>query len=207
MNTKIKELTENIYKEGVARAKNEGDQMLDKAHKEAEKTIADANEKAEAMLAEAKNESERIYDSLKKELELVSKQIIEITKQQVNNLVTAKLSEKFASQVTDDPGFLKDMIFEITRDWTGDNHQNKHLEILVPESMIDKLEPLYKTSASKILSSGLVFKPVAGMEKGFQVVNSSEGYKLSFTDKDFTTFFASLIKPKVREFLFNSENQ
>jgi hypothetical protein len=47
---------------------------------------------------------------------------------------------------------------------------------------------------------------VPHLKQGFQIVNDKEGFKISFTDEDFEIFFASLMKPKIREYLFNSEN-
>ena len=99
---------------------------------------------------------------------------------------------------------IHDMMLEITRTWVNPNGNGSANEALVPENLIGELEPLYKASAAKILNSGLVIKPVRGMEKGFQLLNNHEGYKVSFTEDDFQTFFESLIKPKVKELLFNS---
>ena len=98
MNSKIKELTENIYNEGVAKARAEADKILADANAQAEKTIAEANLKAEAMLSGAKSESDKIYASLKAELQVISEQVIEITRQKVNSLVTAPAAQKLAKK-------------------------------------------------------------------------------------------------------------
>jgi V/A-type H+-transporting ATPase subunit E len=206
MNTKIKELTENIYNEGVAKAREEADLILKEANKKAEETVAEANAKAEATLSKAKSESEKIYASLKEDLQQTKIQVMEITKQTINNLVTAKTSKVIAGQLSDDPKFIKDLVLEITRNWSKNNGHDHQLETLVPESMISKLEPLFKTAASEEMNSKLTFKPVPQLKQGFQIVNDKEGFKISFTDEDFEIFFASLMKPKIREYLFNSEN-
>ncbi len=204
MNTKIKELTENIYKEGIEKAKNEGDLLVEEARKEAEKMLSDARQKAELMVSEAKAESEKIYAAMQDELESISTQMLEITRQEVSNVVSAELGKELAAHATADPKVIHDMMLEITRTWVNPNGNGSANEALVPENLIGELEPLYKASAAKILNSGLVIKPVRGMEKGFQLLNNHEGYKVSFTEDDFQTFFESLIKPKVKELLFNS---
>ncbi|MCW0483475.1 hypothetical protein [Gaoshiqia sediminis] len=205
MNTKIKELTENIYNEGVAKARAEADKILAEARAEAEKTTTEANEKATAMLSEAKSESEKIYTSLKAELQAISDQVIEITKQNVTNLVTAHSSAKIAKEITSDPKFIKDLVLEIARTWSEADGQEHHLDILVPETMYSKLEPLFKAAASEVMGAKLVIKPVAELKQGFQLVKDSDSFKISFTDEEFKTFFMSLMKPKVKDFLFNTE--
>lgn len=203
MNTKIKELTENIYREGIEKAQAEGEQILQTARNEAEQIISDANEKAERLIAESRVEADLIFNSVKKELNQVAEQVIEVTGQKLVNMVSFELAAGFADELTRDPDFLKEMIFELTREWNSDHHQNKHPEILVSEKMIQKLEPLYKLSAGKVLSSGIIFKPVPELEQGFQIVNTTEGFKISFTSKDFHQFFFSLIKPRIRDLILN----
>ncbi len=205
MNSKIKELTENIYNEGVAKARAEADKILADANAQAEKTIAEANLKAEAMLSGAKSESDKIYASLKAELQVISEQVIEITRQKVNSLVTAHASQKMAKEITSDPEFIKDLVLEVARTWSQADGQEHQLDVLVPEEMIAKLEPLFQAAASEVMASQLVVKPVAGMKTGFQLVKDSDSFKISFTEEDFTAFFVSLMKPKVRSFLFNTE--
>ncbi len=206
MNTKIKELTENIYNEGVAKARKEADVILAQARAEAEKTVADAREKARMMLEEAQTEAQQMNAALKAELQSVSEQVIEITRQKVNHLVTAKTSKTIARQLTGDPVFVKDMVLEIARNWGPGNGQETRVEALVPEEMLDKLDPLFKAVASEVAASNLVIKPVPQLKQGFQLVNEADGYKISFTEEDFKTFFASLMRPKIREFLFNSQS-
>ena len=57
MNTKIQELTDIIYNEGVAKGQAEADQILAQAKEQAQKLIADARKEADALLASAKKES------------------------------------------------------------------------------------------------------------------------------------------------------
>ncbi|WP_372775772.1 hypothetical protein [Mangrovibacterium sp.] len=205
MNTKIKELTENIYNEGVAKARTEADKILADARAEAEKTITEANQKAEAMLSEAKSESESMYSSIKTELQAISEQVIEITKQNVTNLVTAQSSLKIAKEITGDPKLIKDLVLEVARTWSQEDGQEHDLDILVPQTMYPKLEPLFKAAASEVMGAKLTIKPVAGLKQGFQIVKDSDSFKISFTDEEFTTFFTSLMKVKVRDFLFNTK--
>ena len=131
---------------------------------------------------------------------------MELTKQAVNNLITAKTSKAVAGQLSNDPVFIKDLVLEITRNWSKNNGHDHQLATLVPEEMLSKLEPLFKSAASDAMGSKLIVKPVANLKQGFQVVNEKDGFKISFTDEDFELFFASLMKPKIREYLFNSEN-
>ena len=51
MNTKIQELTDIIYNEGVAKGQAEADQILAQAKEQAQKIIQDAQKEADAVLS------------------------------------------------------------------------------------------------------------------------------------------------------------
>ncbi len=205
MNTKIKELTENIYKDGVEKAQKDGEQILEQAKQEADKIIADAKEKADTLVTGAKSESEKMYRSMKTELKAVSQQVMEITRQNITNLLASNLSDNFTEGITGDFNLMKKMILELSRKW-GNGNSNNNVEVLIPESQKAAAEQLYKETAIDKLS-GIKIKPVKGLKKGFQIINNGEGFKVSFTEEDFQTFFFSLVKPHMKEFLFNEENK
>lgn len=206
MNNKIKELTENIYNEGVTKAREEAGQILAEAGRKAERIIADSEEQAKAILNEAQLESGKIDASLRAELKAISEQVMEITRQELKNLVSAKTSQALARQLTGDEAFLKDLMLEIARGWHVNGQNGNHLEMLVPESSAARIEALVKAKASEVLASGVKIRPVPGMKDGFHVVNEDEGFRISFTDEDFQTFFTALMKPKIKEFLFSQES-
>ena len=79
---------------------------------EAEGILAGASQKAEAIIADAKSESAKIYNSMQDELDAVSKQMIEITKQQISNVVTTRLSKELAAHATADPQLLHEMMLK-----------------------------------------------------------------------------------------------
>ncbi len=205
MNNKIKELTETIYNEGVTKAREEADKILVEAGKKAEKIVAASEEQAKTILTEAQEETERINNSLRAELQAVSEQVVEITRQELKNMVSAKASEALAKQLTSDHDFLKDLMLEIARGWRANGGNGNHLEMLVPETSAAQIESLLKAKVSDVLASGLKIKPVSGLKDGFSIVDKEDGFKVSFTDEDFQTFFTALMKPKIREFLFSQE--
>lgn len=204
MNNKIKELTETIYTEGITKAREQAGKILTEAEKKAEKIVAESEQKARTIVAQAQEESEKIDQSLRAELQAVSEQVVEITRQELKNMVSAKASEALAKQLTRDDGFLRDLMLEIARGLHTANGKGNHFDLLVPKGSETKIESLLKSKASEILASGIKIKPVAGMKEGFSVVNEGEGFKISFTQDDFQTFFTALMKPKIKEFLFSS---
>ena len=204
MNTKIKELTENIYNDGVAKAREEAERILKEANEKAEKITSDAQAKADKIISEAKSESDKINASLKSDLQSTKTQIIEIAKQEVSNLITAETAKVMAGKVADNEKFLKEMILEILKNWNPDNGPVEEVEALLSEKMAGKMDKLIQSEAQEIMGSKLTIRPVAAVKNGFQIVNNKVGFKISFTDEDFEIFFASMMKPKIREYLFNS---
>lgn len=190
MNTKIKELTENIYNDGVAKAREEADRILKEASQKAEKITSEAQAKADAIVSEAKSESEKINASLKSDLQSTKIQVVEIAKQEVSNLITAQTSTVVADKITDNTKLLSDMVLGILKNWNPDSGSVGKVEALVPQKMAGKLKKMIQDEASTVLGTKLVVKPVSSVKKGFQIVNDEVGFKISFTDEDFEIFFA-----------------
>ena len=49
MQNKLQELTDQLYNEGLAKGREEGERLLEEARAEASRTVADANRKAEEL--------------------------------------------------------------------------------------------------------------------------------------------------------------
>lgn len=208
MTSKIQELTEKIYQEGVEKAQNQANILLKEAKEKADGLINDAQQKADNIILEAERKSQEIYRSLKEELQSISIQVIAITKQKITDSIVTDASKKITKELLDDKNFLKTLVLELVNKWDMGNGPIDDLSLILSEEQLGELDGVFKSGALQILQNKkqILFDP--SIKNGFQIISNSEGFKVSFSDEDLESFFKKFMKPIIREYLFTTtENE
>jgi len=91
MDTKIQELTEKIYKEGVEKGQEEANRIITEAKEQEETIIREAESKAKQIVGEAEKQAEELKRHTQAELRLFASQAIEALKSEVANLITGQI--------------------------------------------------------------------------------------------------------------------
>ncbi len=196
MDSKIQELTQKIYNEGVQ-----------KGNAEAEKIIAEATAKRDALLQEAKTQAENIVrDAEKKavatqqntqsELKLYADQMIESLKSSVTDMLTGEIAGSNVKAAMSNPAFMQEMILALVRSWNPD----KGLEIQTPEA--DKLQAYFTENAKDLLDKGVTIKSVGGLPTTFQIAPKDGSYKMIFGEAEFIELFKGFLRPQLAKALF-----
>jgi V/A-type H+-transporting ATPase subunit E len=196
MNDKIKELTDNIFKEGIEKARNEAQIILETAHNEAVSITTDAEQKAAALLQSAREEHVRLQESLRTEIKATTEQAIVVARQEIINAVAEKAAALTASEVVTDNVLLGNILLEVLRNWLHDGY-NRQVELAVSPSLEPQLDAVLKSQIISALNGTVTVKPVPAMKAGFEV-RSDNGCRISFSDDDLTAFFVALMKPKLK---------
>jgi V/A-type H+-transporting ATPase subunit E len=204
MTSKIQELTEKIYQEGVDKAQNQANILLKEAEEKAAGLINDAQKIADNIIQEAEKKSQEIYSSLKEELQSISRQAIAITKQNITDSIVTDSSKIITKVLFDDKHFLKALILELVNKWDMANGSVDDLSLILSEEQLGKLDGIFKSTALQTLQNKnqILFDP--SIKNGFQIISNSEGFKVSFSDEDLENFFKIFMKPRIQEYLFTS---
>lgn len=208
MTSKIQELTEKIYQEGVDKAQNQANILLKEAEDKAAGLINDAQQKADNIILEAEKKSQEIHQGIKEELQSISKQVIAITKQKITDSVVIDASQTISKELLHDKDFLKTLILELVGKWKMGDGSVDDISLILSEEQLGKLDGIYKSGALQVLQSKkqILFDP--SIKNGFEIISNSEGFKVSFSDEDLENFFKIFMKPRIREYLFTSpENE
>ncbi|HPO49412.1 MAG TPA: V-type ATP synthase subunit E [Spirochaetota bacterium] len=201
MDDKLKELTNKIYREGVEKAKSDGQEIVDKAKNEASAILAAARKEAESIVNGAQKEAEQLRTKTVSELKMASGQSIETLKQEIVNLLSNSIVKDGVKKSVEDVEFVKSLIKEITTNWDNGG-KSLDLSLMVPEKFKKDFDDFVKGKTSDILSKGVEIKFEERMDGGFKIGPKDSSFVLSFTDKDFMQFFQSFLKPKTKEILF-----
>jgi V/A-type H+/Na+-transporting ATPase subunit E len=199
MDQKLKELTEKLYQEGVAKGNEKAEKILEEANQKSRGIIAEAENKAQQLIAEAEKKAAELDKNTKSELQLASKQMISSLQQEVVNLINGQIIGGSVSKAIDDQQFIQQLILEAVTNWAP----KQDLLVVVPAEKQKDVEALFAAKAKNMLNNGVEIKSVGNIKSGFQVGPADGSYKVSFTSEDFIEFFKAFIRPKVVELLFD----
>ena len=196
MNTKIQELTDIIYNEGVAKGQAEADQILAQAKEQAQKLITDARKEADALVAAAKKESADNAENVRKELKLYAAQAVEALKSEIATVVTDKIVQDAVKGFTSDQKAFNEFILKIAQEW------GKNQQIEIKSADAEALKKYFNANAKDLLDKGVKITQVNGRAAEFSIQPADGSYKVNFGTEEFENWFKSILRPQLVETLF-----
>lgn len=196
MNTKLQELTDKIYFEGVEKGNTEAQAIIDKAETQAADIIAKAKVEAAQIVATAESKSAELSKNTKSELKLFAQQSVNALKTEVVDLICGSIVSESVKAATADKAFMQKTILALVQEWGKD-------QALVIETKDAKaLTDYFMTNAKDLLNNGLKIKEANGIKADFSIAPEKEGYKITFGDDEFIAYFKEFLRPKLVEMLF-----
>lgn len=196
MNTKIQELTDIIYNEGVAKGQAQADEILAQAKEQAQKIVADAQKQADSLLAAAKKESADNAENVQKELKLYAAQAVEALKSEIATVVTDKIVQDAVKGFTADQKAFNEFMLKIAQEWG----KNQQIEIKAQDA--EALKKYFTANAKDLLDKGVKITQVNGQAAEFSIQPSDGSYKVNFGTEEFMNWFKSILRPQLVETLF-----
>ena len=197
---KLQELTQKLYDEGLAKGKQEGEALLQKAAAEAEDIVNQAKEEAEAILARARKEAADFKVKTEGDVKMAASQAVQATRSDIENLVVAKVVDGTVDKALSNEEYLKGIITAVAQKFSAEEPAD--LALVLPESLKAGLEPFVKNELGKLLGKGVeaaFSKKVAG---GFKIGPKDGGYFVSLTDETFKDLIGGFLRPATKKLLF-----
>ena len=197
---KLQELTQKLYDEGLAKGKQEGEALLQKAVAEAENIKKQALEEAEAILAKARKEADDFKVKVEGDVKMAAQQSVQATRTDIENLVVAKVVDGTVDKALSNEEYIKGIITAVAQKFSADEPAD--LALVLPEALKSKLEPFVTGELGKLLGKGVeaaFSKKVAG---GFKIGPKDGGYFVSLTDETFKDLIGSYLRPATKKLLF-----
>lgn len=200
MQTKLQELTDKLYNEGLSKGKEEGAQILAAARQEAEEIVKAAKTQAEQIMAKAAKDAEDLKTKTASDVKMAAAQSLQAVKSDVENLAINAVCGKGVSAALAEPAFLKSIIRTVAEKFSTDEAQD--LSLILPESLRAELEPFVSGELAAALKGGVqasFSKKIAG---GFTIGPKDGGYFISLTDETFKALIAEYLRPVTKKILF-----
>lgn len=201
MQTKLQELTDKIYNEGVQKAREEAEKILIEARQKAADIENDATKNAEAIVKEANQKAETLKNHVESELKMSLSQAVLALKQELTGLISLKAIQPSVKEMFSDKAYLQKLVELVVKGWT--QKESFELQVVLPEQDRSEMETYFKNQLATELNKGLEIVFSDGVKSGFKIGPSNGSYIISFTDQDFMNFFKAYLRPKTSELLFD----
>ena len=196
MDTKIQELTDKIYKEGVEKGNEEAERIVAEANTQKESILKEAEEEAKRIVLAAQKEAAELKKNTEAELKLFATQSVEALKSEVTNLITGEIANSNVKAATLDPAFMQKVILELVKSWPA----NEFLTIQASDAT--GLQKYFEANAKELLNKKVKIEKVSGKNAAFSIVPADGSYKVTFGEEEFVEFFKEFLRPQLVEMLF-----
>ena len=197
---KLQELTQKLYDEGLAKGKQEGEAVLQKAVEEAGSIVKKAQEEAEAILAKARKEADDFKVKVEGDVKMASMQALQATRADIENLVIAKAVDAPVAKALSSEEYIKGIITAVAQKFSAEEPAD--LSLVLPESLKAGLEPFVKNELGKLLGKGVEASFSKKLAGGFKIGPKDGGYFVSLTDDTFKDLIGSYLRPATKKLLF-----
>lgn len=198
--SKLQELTDRLYNEGLSKGKEEGEKLLEQAGKQAEDIVAKAKAEAAAIVAKAEKEVADLREKTMSDVKKASQQALQTTKADIENLLLDEICGKKVSKDLSSEDFLKEIIKVVAEKFSSETSAD--LSLVLPASMQEKLEPFIAGELNKLLSGKVEASFTKKIEGGFTIGPKDGGYFISLTDETFSALISEYLRPMTRKLIF-----
>lgn len=203
---KLEDLTTKIYQEGVAKAKEQEEELLGNARKEADRILAEARKKASQIVETAKSEAEQSRARLASELKLAGEQALAQMESRVTECLVDNTLPASVKAGLSDEAFMQQLIREIVEKWNvGDTSVD--ISVVLPPERREAMKSHFAAKAKDLLDRGLELTYSDEVKTGFQIRPKDGSYRISFREEDFVSFFQGFLRQRTREALFPSRTE
>lgn len=196
MDTKIQELTDKIYREGVEKGNEEASRIISEANARKDTILQEAEKEAKSIVATAEKKAAEWKKNTEAELKLFASQSVEALKSEIANLITGEITSSNVKAVTADKAYMQKVILEMAKEWA------KNEGITIGTSQAEELTKYFASNARELLDKGVKIEKVNGKDTSFTIVPADGSYKVTFGEEEFISFFKDFLRPQLVDMLF-----
>lgn len=197
---KLQELTDRLYKEGLSKGREEGARLLEEARKQAEDIVSEARKQAEGIIAEAHRQAEDYSQKVESDLKMAGAQSLQATRKDIENLIIGKFAGDEVKSTLSSADFVKGFLLAVAERFSAEDSSD--LDVVLPASLRDELEPFVKGRLAEVLGKGVSASFSKKVSGGFTIGPKDGGYFISMTDDTFNELITEYLRPVTKKLLF-----
>lgn len=196
MESKLQELTQKIYSEGIEKAKSDAVSIVQDAQKTAEEIIKKAQQDAADLVKKAHDNANEVKRNAESEIRMASKQAANKLRQQIVEMITLKAIDAPVKDTLKDKKFVGTLIQKVI------DNLGTSGTLVLPKADEDTIADYFNDQTVAELKKSLQIDYDRNMKAGFKISPKDGNYTISFTDEDFANYFKGFMRPKTIQLLF-----
>ncbi len=202
MEIQLKELIEQIKKDGVETAETQAQNIIDEANKKAEEIIAEATKKSEEIIQKAKEENERFIKSGEEAIRQAGRNLLISFRESVTRELNVILSVKTAEGISNEN--LSSLIVKSVENWIEKNDSNE-LSVILNAKDLEAIERELLSALNDKMLSGITLKANDNFDGGFRIsVNNGEVF-YDYSFDSVVDMLSNYLSPKITALLKEAE--
>ncbi len=200
MQSKLQELTDKLYAEGLEKGRAQGDKYLSDAKAQAEKTVSDAKAQAQEIVSKAQSDAASLSQKAESDVKMASQQALQSTKKDIEDLLLHSLVDRKVDKALSDTDFVREIISAVAGNFSTE--QSGDIALVLPASLRSQTEAWVKNELSASLGKGVsasFSKKIAG---GFTIGPADGSWYVSLSDESFKALIAEYLRPVTKKLLF-----
>lgn len=197
---KIDSLVNQIYEDGIDKAKQEAASIISDAEKKAAELKSKAEKETTEIKQTAKREAEQLRESVEAELKLASERILSDLQARLKDMISGKLASD-VSKSSMEPELVREMILALMEKWDPQGNATG-VEITLPEKIQSDLQSDLKARLAKELPELDILgdSEIAG---GFRIKSKGQDFILDFSDEALYTYFKAFLRDRTARLIFS----
>lgn len=198
MEIQLKELIDQIRKDGVEAAEVEAEAILKAANEKAEKIIADAQAQADKLLSDAKTENERMVKSSEDAIRQAGRNLLisfrESVTRELNTILTKSVNAVYSSEA------LAQIIINVIESWAK-KPDTEDVTVILNNENLKTLEETLLAGFKDRMLEGVTLKAGDSFDGGFRVSVNNTGAYYDYSAEAVVEMLSAYLSPKVTELL------
>jgi V/A-type H+-transporting ATPase subunit E len=195
MESKVQEISEKIYREGVEKGQAEAQKLVEQAKAQQDELLKEAKQEAEKIISAARKQAKELDCNTRSELSLYAMRMMETLKSEIVRLVSDSVV-RAAVKETVTGEWLQQWMLQLAAEWSQKE------KIVIQAADAEMLKQYFVRHAKSLLDKGVTITQAGGKTASFTVVPAGGGYKVEFGEEEFAAFFKDFLRPQLAEWLF-----
>lgn len=202
MEIQLKELLDQIKKDGVDAAEIEAEKILASAKAEAEKIVSDAKAEANKLLESAKSENERMVKASEDAIRQAGRNVLISFRESVARELNAILGESVSSVYS--PDTLAKLIIKFVESWES-KPEAEDLSVLLNSEDLTSLETVLLSALKDRMQKGVMLKASDHFDGGFRIAVDNGQAFYDYSAQAVVDMLSNYLSPRVTEILKEAE--
>ena len=198
MEIQLKELIDQIKKDGVEAAESEAQAILKVANDEAEQIILSAKAEAKRILQEAKKENERMVKSSEDAIRQAGRNLLISFRESVTRELNAIIGENVTAVYSSDA--FAGLIISIVESWAK-KPDAEDIAVILNTQDLNKLEETLLAVLKEKMLKGITLKANDNFDGGFRIAVKGGSAYYDYSAEAVVDMLSNYLSPKVTELL------